>query len=272
MQGKDDVIRALHFDKQTDVCGFWRTLATGAACYVVVLYVGFLTSASYSALVAGAFPADVLNDNAVGQALGENWLHHVEDTGRSLAVVVQALVGIGFLYFVVRPRCFRMKDYFGPLLPSCRLFLKYALCLLVLVAACCALAVIISLLRGKASSAKFTVPASPDQLPLWLVSIAIAGPLYEELLFRGFLFKGIECSWAGKWGALLITTVLFAASHFQYYLPLPAVKFSAISIFSVSMWGLFFGWARLKTGSTGLAIALHALHNAIAAAMMLVAL
>jgi CAAX protease family protein len=53
-------------------------------------------------------------------------------------------------------------------------------------------------------------------LPLLWLAIVVVAPLYEEILFRGFLFAGVQRSGAGPAGAVAVTAVIWTASHLQY--------------------------------------------------------
>lgn len=88
---------------------------------------------------------------------------------------------------------------------------------------------------------------------LWL-AVVVAAPVFEELLFRGFLIEGLRRSRAGAVGAALVSSVLFAFIHLQYDL------FDMAAIFGL---GLLFAVMRLKSGSTWLVIGLHALSNLV---------
>jgi membrane protease YdiL (CAAX protease family) len=91
----------------------------------------------------------------------------------------------------------------------------------------------------------------------WLLWIAliIAAPIIEELFFRGFLIKGLAASRLGAVGAVVLTSAAWALIHVQY---------DAYSIGAIFIMGLILGAARMKTGSTILAIFLHAVANFIA--------
>ena len=94
-----------------------------------------------------------------------------------------------------------------------------------------------------------------EMLPLLFIGIAIAAPLVEELLFRGFLFEGFPRSQLGQIAAIAMTSLLWAVIHVQYEL------FYLVHIFIL---GLYLGFVKVKTGSTSLPILLHCLINAFA--------
>jgi membrane protease YdiL (CAAX protease family) len=94
--------------------------------------------------------------------------------------------------------------------------------------------------------------------PLWL-AIVIAAPVFEELFFRGFLYTGFAKSFIGPYGAVFLTTLVFAVIHIQYDL---------LGMTMVFVVGLILGFARLLSGSVLLTIGLHSLYNMIALAMV----
>lgn len=84
-----------------------------------------------------------------------------------------------------------------------------------------------------------------------LVFIAlVVGPVFEELLFRGWLLIGLESS-LGSTKALLLSSILFAMAHGNIW-ALP-ISF---------LFSLVVGWCALKTRSLTTSIVLHALWNA----------
>jgi hypothetical protein len=101
------------------------------------------------------------------------------------------------------------------------------------------------------------VYTTAGSLPLMYVSFVLFAPLFEEALFRGFLFKGIEDGAVGSVGAIVITSALWTVIHFQYDLYV---------LSNVFFLGLLIGAARLKTGSIGVPYAMHAANNLMALA------
>lgn len=91
--------------------------------------------------------------------------------------------------------------------------------------------------------------------PLLWLGIIVVGPAVEEVIFRGFLFRGWQESRLGNWGTILLTALLWAAIHLQYDL------FGIAIIFA---YGIFFGLVRLRTGSVWFCLALHCALNLIA--------
>lgn len=96
-----------------------------------------------------------------------------------------------------------------------------------------------------------TARASGHILTLGFALVVIA-PLMEELLFRGFLFRGYAASRLGVTGAILLTSVIWASMHIQY---------DVFYIVQIVVLGCVFGWIRWRSGTTLLTIILHALVN-----------
>src|SRR5262249_42665875 len=88
-------------------------------------------------------------------------------------------------------------------------------------------------------------------LLLWLAFV-VAAPGSEEIVFRGFLFRGWVRSQRTVWPAILAISALFAALHVQYDL------FGIVQVFFV---GVVLGFRRWWRGSTLLTILMHATIN-----------
>jgi len=89
---------------------------------------------------------------------------------------------------------------------------------------------------------------------LWFALI-IAAPFFEEILFRGFLFEGLQHSSVGLISTAMITSALWASIHLQYGL------YEIVLIFFV---GLLLSYAKVKSQSLYIPIAMHVLMNLIA--------
>jgi uncharacterized protein len=93
-------------------------------------------------------------------------------------------------------------------------------------------------------------PSLGDRLLLIGTALVIA-PVTEELIFRGYIF-GVLCRYVGKWWALLISAMVFAAIH--AHIPSLAGLFALAITLTLVYEG---------TGSLWAAILMHSLFNAI---------
>lgn len=90
--------------------------------------------------------------------------------------------------------------------------------------------------------------------------VAFIAPLAEELAFRGVVMNALGEKW-GMWPAVLVSAVLFAASHMNAWMFLPTFAL-----------GVALAWVAWRRRSLGAAIWLHVLYNtaAVASAYLLV--
>lgn len=87
-----------------------------------------------------------------------------------------------------------------------------------------------------------------------VVVLTIVGPVGEEVLFRGYIFRALR-NWRGVWPAAITTGVLFAAMHLGW---VALALIVPIVVFGIAMC-LLYHW----TGSLYPCIAVHAFGNAI---------
>ncbi|OPY97246.1 abortive infection protein [Bradyrhizobium sacchari] len=87
---------------------------------------------------------------------------------------------------------------------------------------------------------------------LLLVAFSVAAPMSEEVLARGFLFRGWSASFLRVSGAILLSSLVWTIVHLQYDL------YFLAEVFTIGLW---FGYMRHRAGSLWLTIILHALNN-----------
>lgn len=92
---------------------------------------------------------------------------------------------------------------------------------------------------------------------LYVITIIIAAPISEEIIFRGFLLNaGMWYGTAGKWIAIIASSFLFASIHSQYQ--------SVNTLITIFIMGAILCHVRISTRSLIAPILLHALNNMIA--------
>jgi membrane protease YdiL (CAAX protease family) len=89
---------------------------------------------------------------------------------------------------------------------------------------------------------------------LWLLVFAfcVAAPLSEELLARGFLYRGWSESFVRPVGAILLSSAVWTAMHMQYN------WYFLAQVFSI---GLLLGYLRYRSNSLLLPVILHGINN-----------
>ncbi len=89
--------------------------------------------------------------------------------------------------------------------------------------------------------------------PIWsvLLVLALIPAVCEELVFRGFLFAGLQRH-GGHVRAILLTSILFGLSHGVLQQTITA-----------SVIGMLLGWLAFRTGGVACTIVFHCVHNSI---------
>jgi membrane protease YdiL (CAAX protease family) len=98
----------------------------------------------------------------------------------------------------------------------------------------------------------YTTAAAEGWLPAMAIAAIIVAPAGEEIMFRGFLFRGFVRSERSAWPAIVVISLLWAALHVQY---------DWAGMLQIFVIGLFLGWMRWRSGSVLLTFLLHALFN-----------
>ncbi|MEM6160524.1 CPBP family intramembrane glutamic endopeptidase [Erwinia sp. P6884] len=90
----------------------------------------------------------------------------------------------------------------------------------------------------------------------FVLAVVLLAPVYEEILFRGFVLQGL-LTWAPdqRLACALLTSIAFAAVHTQYAHPQTLIALMLLS--------LLLCYARLLSGGLKLPLFLHMLNNLI---------
>ncbi len=88
------------------------------------------------------------------------------------------------------------------------------------------------------------------QSAVGILSIAVLGPISEEVLMRRIILRDMEAATGSAWGGILISAAIFAIIHFN-----PAQILFAFPA------GVLLGWLYCKTGSLLTPICVHMLNN-----------
>lgn len=219
---------------------FWETLLVALIAIAAYLLTGGL---ALSFLLAASGGATTLS-SAELQAL---WLN---EQWQSAGVFFGGLASIGVLWVAIRIVRRGFAEYLALNWPSAGEVIR-ALSIMTMILA-------IELFV----TAKLDAPKSPVHstivvggvvgLIAWFIGTCIAAPIAEELLFRGFIFRGWSQSFLGPVGTIAITSAIWAMQHTQY---------DWYSRFCLFISGLAFGHFRDRTGSTWLPVIAHSAMN-----------
>jgi len=171
----------------------------------------------------------------------------------TLFVVIANPLMIGVLALAIRLARARQADYFALVLPRARDLAIGLVCLVALVVA----SDVLLYVSGRDLVTPFQLQSyatarAEGWLPALLAAAILVAPAGEELMFRGFIFRGWARSDRAAWPAIVVISVLWAALHIQY---------DWAGVLQIFVIGLFLGWMRWRSGSTVLTFVLHALFN-----------
>ncbi len=99
---------------------------------------------------------------------------------------------------------------------------------------------------------------SNTNVVILILGVGIIGPIFEELLFRGFMYEGIARKMGGQ-AAVLLTSILFTLIHLQYSWSVLLLLFPL---------GLLLGYSRMYSKSLAVPITLHIINNIVAIALV----
>ena len=168
--------------------------------------------------------------------------------------LVAAASAVAVLIVAAKLAGWRVSDYLALVAPDRGDAIKATVALVVFVMVFDA----ITYLIGKDIVTPFQIDlyknaATSNSLLIMWAALVIAAPVGEEIVFRGFLYRGWAQTPRAVLPAIVVISVLWAVIHTQY---------DWFGVFQIFLIGLLLGWIRWRSGSTLLTIGLHALINA----------
>ena len=172
----------------------------------------------------------------------------------SLSVIMGLPATLGALWIATRVSRTPFVDYLALRRTSWRNLLIGIVALIALIAGFD----LLSRVLGREISPGFMVDvlkSAQADGALWLlvIAFAVAAPVTEELMVRGFLYRGWSESVLGPVGAVVLSSLVWTAMHAQYY-----DWFLFSEVMSI---GLLLGYMRYRSNSTWLTIVMHGINN-----------
>jgi membrane protease YdiL (CAAX protease family) len=230
---------------------FWATLA-----WSLLLY-GVMTVSAMIALTALLWWSAI--DPAAALADGKSFLNDgVVVAATSMSATVPVLLAVAFAVRLARQD---FRDYLALHWPTRRhLQVGVGAIVLLMVAtdtitALAGRPIVPDVLLDGIRSAR-----QHNALGFYALALVVTAPITEEAVFRGFIYRGFAASRLGRFGAVILSSLIFTAVHIQYDL---------ITLCGVLATALLLGTMRCISGSTLLTIAMHALNNSVVLLEML---
>jgi uncharacterized protein len=247
MLGSDDIAEAIEAPRAAH-WGFLGTLIWG----VVILIIGFILQiVALFAVVLWRY-GDI--EKLSGSELAQVFIS-TSDSGLGLSVVtfLTTVVGGGLVVGIIKLKKDSILREYVCIKPVSLATMRNWLGLL---GGLLVIEELLAIALGHSRSGSMSVAyATANHVWLLWIALVIAAPLFEEMLFRGFLLKGFATSFMGPIGAVVVTSGVWAVLHVQY---------DAFDMATVFCSGLLLGTARLVTGSLLVPLALHAAVNLLA--------
>ncbi len=217
--------------------GLWATLGWVILAFVLSAVAGLIVLLIWrpDAIMSGS--ADMLKDGPL----------------ISITTIASAAVQVGMLALAAKLAHWPAGEYLGLVRPATRPALIAITVLIVFLLGYDGL----TYLLGRDIVTPFQVDTyrsarDSGSLPLLWLTFVIVAPVAEEIMFRGFLFRGWVRSERSAIPAILVISVLFGSIHVQYD------WFGILQVFFI---GLLLAVARWRSGSTLLTILMHLLAN-----------
>jgi membrane protease YdiL (CAAX protease family) len=221
---------------ETKAWGYWATLGWAVLAFLAGQFIGFglllwLRAGVWNSILTTPFDGTLV----------------------TLFIVISNPVTVAVLMIAVRFAGAGQAEYFALQWPRRRDVAVGVAALIGLIVLCDGLLY----LSGRTLVTQFqlqsytTAAAEGWLAPMFAAAILIA-PAGEEIMFRGFLYRGWARSERMVWPAIIAISVLWAALHVQY---------DWTGVLQIFVIGLFLGWMRWRSGSVLLTFLLHALFN-----------
>ncbi|MBV9559255.1 MAG: CPBP family intramembrane metalloprotease [Bradyrhizobium sp.] len=227
---------------QPRILGFWWTTLWGVVLFAA-MFVGQIAVVVFFVLARGD-----------GLDLGEA-IRVVAGSG--LAIALSVICGLPTtlvaLWLAIRMTRTPFADYLALRWPSWKDFLIGAGGLIVLVMGWD----LMSRALGRETAPDFmndVLNSARRDGSVWMLvpAIGLAAPLSEELMARGFLYRGWSETFLGVPGAIVLSSMVWTGLHLQY---------DWYFFGEVFCLGLWFGYLRYRSRSLWLTIVLHGLNN-----------
>lgn len=220
---------------------FWGTALWGLFIFAA-MFVGQIGGVVLLVAMRG-LPMDLASVQAVGR----------EPQALALSVTMGLPATLAAVWLAIRIKKASFVDYLALHWPSWRQLLLGAVGLILIVVAW----ETISRSLGREATPGFMtdlLKSGRDKgaALMLLFAFSVAAPMSEEVLARGFLYRGWSASFLGVPGAIILSSLLWTIVHLQYDM------YFLAEVFSIGLW---FGYMRYRAGSLWLTIVLHALNN-----------
>lgn len=184
------------------------------------------------------------------------WFQNNLYSGTVTGFIMSIIFTIGVYFIALRPNQLSWKEV-GLQKPAQQYWGKTALWLVYLIIGSIILSYVLEFLFGigteNSKTESLQTRLSGINFLIAFVSATIISPIYEEIFYRGFLYRWFRTKY-GILSGMLISSIIFMIVHIPTYNTLPYTFLS----------GLIFSWTYEKTNSIYPAMIIHGAFNGLA--------
>ncbi|WP_173915353.1 CPBP family intramembrane glutamic endopeptidase [Halobacillus sp. Marseille-Q1614] len=188
------------------------------------------------------------------QELLEQWFDNSLYSGTLTGIVIAMVLITGVYFIALRPKQLKWNEVGVRAFPA-KDWRRILLWTLLLMIGGFAVLTFISYFGHTSENSKtesLQQNLSLMTLLIGLISAAVISPIYEEIFYRGFLYRWLRTRVGMTWG-ILISSLIFTAAHY------PTTNTMPINF----MDGVVFAWAYERTNSIWPGVIVHGLVNGI---------
>ncbi|MBT2600070.1 MULTISPECIES: type II CAAX endopeptidase family protein [unclassified Oceanobacillus] len=177
-------------------------------------------------------------------------------SGTLIGLIMSIIFTLGVYFIAIRPKNLSWKEvgfqrfsksYWGPIIGWTLVLINGSILLIYF------MELVLDTGTDNSKTDSLQTRLTTMNIVIAFVSAAIISPIYEEIFYRGFLYRWIRTKY-GLLAGMLISSFIFMLVHIPTFNSLPYTFLS----------GLIFAWTYEKTQSIYPAMIIHALFNGLA--------
>lgn len=189
------------------------------------------------------------------QGLYEKWLDNTLYSGTLTGLTIAVVLMLGVYFIALRPKKLSWSEV-GLRSFSARDFLRILLWTVLLIVGSVAVMELISYIGISYENSKtesLTKHINLFTVLIGIISAGVISPIYEEIFYRGFLYRFLRTRTGMGW-AIVLSSLIFTVAHF------PTTNAMPVNFVS----GVIFAWAYERSGSVWPGVIVHGLVNTLA--------
>ncbi|WP_018759969.1 CPBP family intramembrane glutamic endopeptidase [Paenibacillus terrigena] len=189
------------------------------------------------------------------QSMYEKWLENTLYSGTLTGLTIAITLLLGLYFVALRPKKMSWTDVGVKGFPA-RDWWRIVLWILVLIVFSVTAVYLTSFLGNTVENSKtesLQQNVTLFTIMIGIVSAGIVSPFYEEIFYRGFIYRWLRTRVGMRW-AIVISSLIFSLAHF------PTMNVMPVNFIS----GVVFAWTYERTGSVVPGMIVHGVFNTIA--------